>query len=72
MKKILLIEDNADSLNLPAVATRDYGWELFKAFSVREAEELLRQRSYDVVCIDFSLENGTAVEYFRFHTGTSC
>lgn len=66
MKKILLIDDNLDFLNLLAAIAGDYGWEPYKAASVREARKLLTQENYHTVCIDFSLRDGTAVDILGF------
>lgn len=66
MKKILLIDDDIDFLNLLAIVARDYGWEPYKVASVKEAKNLLVQERYHTVCIDFSLKDGTAVDVLGF------
>lgn len=66
MNKILLIDDDIDFLNLLTNAAGDCGWEPCKAASVKEAKELLMKESYHIVCIDFSLRGGTAIDILDF------
>lgn len=69
MNKILLIDDDIDFLNLLAIVAGDYGWQPYKAASVKEAKKLLTQDNYHTVCIDFSLRDGTAIDVLGFMKG---
>lgn len=69
MNKILLIDDDIDFLNLLAIVAGDYGWQPYKAATVKEAKKLLTQDNYHTVCIDFSLRDGTAIDVLGFMKG---
>lgn len=66
MKRILLIDDVPDFLELLSDAVQMRGWVCDTAGSVSSAKKLLEMQHYDKVCIDFTLGDGTAIDVLNF------
>ena len=66
MKRILLIDDVPDFLELLSDAVQMRGWVCDTAGSVNSAKKLLEMQHYDKVCIDFTLGDGTAIDVLNF------
>lgn len=65
MKKILIVDDEADVGNLLAESVRQQGHEATVATSGAEALALLRQHSYEAVFLDVLMPKMSGIEVLR-------
>lgn len=57
MKKILIIDDEEDLVNMTAICLKRWGYEPIKAFSGREGIEILQEKKPDLIIIDLKMPN---------------
>ena len=62
MKKILLVEDNEAIMDLNAKYLSMNGYDVDKAFSVKEADEKTSRSMPDLIVLDIMLPDGDGVE----------
>lgn len=62
VRRILIVEDNQEALELYGMAFESAGYEVSSATSVAEAMEHLRARRFDVLLADYYLGDGTGVD----------
>ena len=63
MSRILLLEDDLSLVNGLSFAFKKQGFELEVARTVKEADALWTEGSYDLLVLDVSLPDGTGFEY---------
>lgn len=54
-KKILLVDDEADFLELMALRIKEWGYDLITALSGEEAIEILKNKSPDIIILDYMM-----------------
>ena len=65
MKQILLLEDD-EGLNCGiSLKLKKEGYEVFSAFTIKEARQFLEQESIDLLISDISLPDGSGMEFCR-------
>lgn len=65
MKQILLLEDD-EGLNCGiSLKLKKEGYEVFSAFTIKEARQFLEQESIDLLVSDISLPDGSGMEFCR-------
>lgn len=65
MSRILLLEDDLSLINGLSFAFRKQGFELDVARTLREADALWTEGSYDLLVLDVSLPDGTGFEFCK-------
>lgn len=65
MSRILLLEDDLSLINGLAFAFRKQGFELDVARTLREADALWTEGSYDLLVLDVALPDGTGFEFCK-------
>ena len=63
MSRILLLEDDLSLVNGLSFAFKKQGFELEVARTVKEADALWTEGSYDLLVLDVSLPDGTGFEF---------
>lgn len=64
MKKILLVDDEHSFLQILEMALSKY-FETYTATGVREAIDILKQNTIDLICSDLYMHDGTGVDLLR-------
>ncbi len=65
MARGLIVEDDAGLNNGIVLSLRQDNFDFFQAFTVREAREQLRVRTFDLVILDLNLPDGNGFELCR-------
>jgi CheY-like chemotaxis protein len=65
LKKILLVEDNADTLRILSRLLKGWGYEVGSADSVRKGLELSAGEPFDMVISDLGLPDGSGLDLMR-------
>lgn len=65
MARVLIVEDDAGLNNGIVLSLRQDNFDFFQAFTVREAREQLRVRTFDLVILDLNLPDGNGFEICR-------
>lgn len=65
MEKILLVEDNEHIMDINARYLTDMGYCVEKAYSARQAEDMLRESLPDLVVLDIMLPDGDGISLCR-------
>ena len=65
MENILLVEDNENIMDINARYLTNMGYSVEKAYSVKEAEALLRDSLPDLIVLDIMLPDGDGVAFCR-------
>lgn len=65
MKKILMIDDDADLSMITQDMLEDYGYDVMLAQSAKEGFELLKVRTFDLIILDINLPDTTGFEVCR-------
>ena len=63
MKKILLVEDNEHIMRINAEYLSGKGYELEKAYSLRQAEEKIAKGEPDLIVLDVMLPDGDGIRF---------
>ena len=63
MKKILLVEDNEHIMRINAEYLSGRGYELEKAYSLRQAEEKIAKGEPDLIVLDVMLPDGDGIRF---------
>lgn len=66
MKKILFIDNCANFLDSLVALAKELGWVPFSAESVEAAKLMLLRDTYDTISIDYSLDDGTAIDVLNY------
>lgn len=61
MKKILIVDDDMDLLNIMSSILEKQKFQVHKAMSVQAALKLLESNSVDVICSDYNMRDGTGL-----------
>lgn len=62
---VLVVEDNDDAQIITTTSLTHFGYEVMTAGTLKEARELVRQRSPDAVVLDCRLPDGDGLELAR-------
>lgn len=65
MKQILLLEDDEGLNRGISLKLKKEGYEVFSAFTIKEARQFLEQESIDLLISDISLPDGSGMEFCR-------
>ena len=65
MKQILLLEDDEGLNRGISLKLKKEGYQVFSAFTIKEAEEFLKQESIDLLISDISLPDGNGMDFCR-------
>ena len=65
MKQILLLEDDEGLNRGISLKLKKEGYEVFSAFTIKEARQFLEQESIDLLVSDISLPDGSGMEFCR-------
>ena len=65
MKQILLLEDDEGLNRGISLKLKKEGYQVFSAFTIKEAEEFLEQESIDLLISDISLPDGNGMDFCR-------
>lgn len=65
MKQILLLEDDEGLNRGISLKLKKEGYEVFSAFTIKEARQFLEQESIDLLVSDISLPDGSSMEFCR-------
>lgn len=65
MKQILLLEDDEGLNRGISLKLKKEGYEVFSAFTIKEARQFLEQESIDLLISDISLPDGSSMEFCR-------
>src|SRR5689334_11526309 len=65
MNKLLVVDDEANIRLLYTMALSDEGYEVVTAANIAEAEEKLRERSFDLAVLDIKLKNENGIELLK-------
>ena len=63
--KALLVEDNVKISNLIASGIKGSGFEVDRAFSLAEAEEIMGLSSFDLIILDLNLPDGDGIAWLK-------
>lgn len=66
MKKILLVDDNFEFLQL-LVRLLEHHFDIITASGVIDAQKILQENKVDIICSDFYMNDGTALDLFFFN-----
>jgi len=64
-KRILLVDDHQDTLDLFALVLTQAGYQIMPAKSVERALDLVHENSFDLLILDSRLVDGSGVELCR-------
>ena len=65
MKQILLLEDDEGLNRGISLKLKKEGYEVFSAFTIKEARQFLEQESIDLLISDISLPDGSGMEFCK-------
>jgi DNA-binding NtrC family response regulator len=65
MCKLLVVDDESNIRLLYTVVLADEGYEVVTAASIAEAEEKLRERTFDLAVLDIRMNNENGIELLR-------
>lgn len=65
MKQILLLEDDEGLNRRISLKLKKEGYEVFSAFTIKEARQFLEQESIDLLVSNISLPDGSGMEFCR-------
>ena len=65
MKKIMIVEDNEELLELISSLLEQKQLLIYKSTGVQEALGLLDKTTVDAICSDYNLRDGTGLELFH-------
>ena len=65
MKQILLLEDDEGLNRGISLKLKKEGYEVFSAFTIKEARQFIEQESIDLLISDISLPDGSGMEFCR-------
>ena len=63
LKKILLVDDNFEFLQL-LVRLLEHRFDIITASGVIDAQKILQENKVDIICSDFYMNDGTALDLF--------
>ena len=64
MKKILLVDDNTEFLELLSATLRPY-FQIYEATGVQEAIRMLETVAVDAICSDYYMRDGTGLDLLQ-------
>ena len=71
MKQILLLEDDEGLNRGISLKLKKEGYQVFSAFTIKEAEKFLEQESIDLLISDISLPDGNGMDFAEKQDSTA-
>lgn len=65
MKQILLLEDDEGLNRGISLKLKKEGYEVFSAFTIKDARQFLEQESIDLLISDISLPDGSGMKFWN-------
>lgn len=62
MKSILIVDDNVEFLKLLSSILKKQRFQTYEATGVQEALKMLRNITFDAICSDFNMSDGTGLD----------
>jgi len=63
MKRLLLVEDNEHIMDINEWFLKDNGYEIDKAYNLKEASDILKKSSPDLIVLDIMLPDGDGIAF---------
>lgn len=65
MRKILVVEDDVSTMNLIQMILEKNGYEVIPAFSGQEADQYIKEKSFEAVLLDMVLPDSTGLQLLQ-------